>query len=1168
MNKIIDDYIVNNKLTKDELKYLDFLKEDLTNHQSNLEILKFFSQKGEFSTANKIFENSIPSIKNNPSLFYPIALIKMSLELNEEAYTYFLKYFESVNPDNEAKFNYGVLLGKLNKFDQAIEVFNGLKNEDPDNAKVFSRLGELYFKMQKFDKSEEAYKTSIQLDSKNADVYYNLGSLQERKRIFFSAIDYYSKSLQYNENHVQARWNRSLLYLREGNYIDGFKDFEVRLKRSEIIRNDLSYPDWQGEDLSGKTVLVYGEQGYGDFIQYSRFIKILKKKNVVVILEVKSEMLELAESIKGVDYFHLKDTQVKHKIDFKVALMSLPYFLDIDIYKLENDCPYIFPKEDRVSEIKQRFKNFKYKVGFVWTGNKWPPGNNIRHTKLSFFTELAEKFPEITFLSLQMSEDKQDIDDLTQSNVIDITDEIQNFNDTAAILKNLDLLITIDTSVAHLGGALGVNTWILLSQLPDWRWFPGKKYSLWYPGLKQYRQTPRGQWEELFKELKIDLAKKPYEWKGEFDFSHIELRIRNCIKENKRQEVSKLLERHPDVVTNNYKLCTRLGEFFYINNDIKNGQEYFEKSIEFKKVDFKSLYKYIVFLLREKNFNRSKELLEIAVDMFPAEAEFYYLKALQLHFMNKHQESMFYFEKGSSKTLKPFSSVEELKKTMENNLIKKTPKLTLSMIIKNEEKFLEDCLKSVVDLADEIVIVDTGSTDRSLEIAEKYSAKIFHFEWINNFAAARNYALQHSTGNWILYLDADERLTPESVSELKKVISTDKKRGIYCNVISYSKVAGNTNKMKYTRLFKNSDNIKFDGRVHEQIEKSLKQNGYTFLDSKIDIQHLGYDQNEEIYRQKAQRNLDLLLIDYNRDKKSYTAFQIGQTHIILGNSNESVKYFKEVLADPEIDSSYRLQAARFLGAYYCENNELELAVKFVEVGLKINPQHHLLNVVLAEIFLKNGNRENAEKYFLIAYETNRELLAGEINSTLDYAIESKRIILRGIQFALFTGSKKLFYEMKREGNLGLKDKKLVSIINQLECLFDIEICKKVTELDSSIGEVISSEMILNCINYNQNLSERETLLRKFDDLYKKEPNYKKYFADILFNQGKHQDAEERYSELHKEFREDPEIFLKLIAVNFNLGNREEIIKLLDTGMELYKNYPAVIEQISNIRMKI
>jgi glycosyltransferase involved in cell wall biosynthesis len=195
------------------------------------------------------------------------------------------------------------------------------------------------------------------------------------------------------------------------------------------------------------------------------------------------------------------------------------------------------------------------------------------------------------------------------------------------------------------------------------------------------------------------------------------------------------------------------------------------------------------------------------------------------------------------------------------------------MIVKNEEKYLEDCLRSVESVVDEIVIVDTGSSDRTLDIAQKYKAKIFHFDWVNDFSAARNFALEKSTGDWILYLDADERLREKDKKKIKTLLLGSNKRSAFSLVVnSINEVNNRAEKMNYVRLFPNNPKIKFEGAAHEQIVPSLLKNNYKIVITGIEIIHLGYNISKEELQRKAERNLSILLEDYKNKKSSYVAF--------------------------------------------------------------------------------------------------------------------------------------------------------------------------------------------------------------------------------------------------------------------------------------------------------
>lgn len=342
------------------------------------------------------------------------------------------------------------------------------------------------------------------------------------------------------------------------------------------------------------------------------------------------------------------------------------------------------------------------------------------------------------------------------------------------------------------------------------------------------------------------------------------------------------------------------------------------------------------------------------------------------------------------------------------------PRLTLSMIVKNEEKHLAGCFDSVKDLVDEIIITDTGSTDRTIEIAKEYGAKIYHFDWINDFSAARNYALKQSTGDWIIYLDADERLSQKSIGEVRKIIARKTDEAYQCSVNSIDEINNVPHFISYPRLFRNNPKLKFTGRVHEQIIPSLQKLNYKFKNSGIEIIHLGYNVTADIIKEKARRNLDLLLKDYAENKSAYGAFQIGQTYNALGDRNNAYIYFNEMVGiNDECPISYKAHAYRFMASCKLKENKFDEALQFGNEGLKIDKTQPLLNVILAKIHQKRNDDKSSLFYAQKAYEYNHELVMGK-SKDFDFTQDEFNLILFGLQISsIFKNKQSAGYFLSR-----------------------------------------------------------------------------------------------------------------------------------------------------------
>lgn len=322
--------------------------------------------------------------------------------------------------------------------------------------------------------------------------------------------------------------------------------------------------------------------------------------------------------------------------------------------------------------------------------------------------------------------------------------------------------------------------------------------------------------------------------------------------------------------------------------------------------------------------------------------------------------------------------------------------LTLSMIVKNEEKYLKECLESVKGVVDDIVIVDTGSTDNTISIATKFNARILRFDWINDFSAARNYALKNSAGNWILYLDADERLDPTSINELKKIIQTSENAGYYCTVKSVDDENGRDHTIRYVRLFKNNSGIKFTGKVHEQIVPSLEINNYCLYHSSIQINHIGYNVSKDEKEKKAVRNLELLQKDYEQEEAPYIAFQLGQTYYILNRLPEAEKFFKIAAENKDIPNNLKAESLAYLAHIMHINFETESAEAYLSKAIDLNAKQAYYYLLLSKISLRKQDYTKAKFYCQKANELNKSNMSNLKTNAQTVLINPREILYFGL----------------------------------------------------------------------------------------------------------------------------------------------------------------------------
>ncbi len=490
--------------------------------------------------------------------------------------------------------------------------------------------------------------------------------------------------------------------------------------------------------------------------------------------------------------------------------------------------------------------------------------------------------------------------------------------------------------------------------------------------------------------------------------------------------------------------------------------------------------------------------------------------------------------------------------------------LTLSMIVKNEEKHLAECLNSVKDIVDEIVIVDTGSDDNTMKIAKEYGARIYNYKWGNDFSAARNYALNKSSGSWILYLDADERLTPASVKELKKIIGNKAERAYYCTIHNIDEVRNRPSVMKYVRLFPHSPQIKFTGKVHEQIEPSLLENNYKVYESRIEIIHVGYSLPETELKNKAKRNLELLLDEYDILKSSYIAYQLGQTYGILEMDDKASEYLSISLKDEKLKKEYRSLAFRYLSVKEAERRNWDKALDFINKSLKCDPRQPLPLLILAKIKAHQGDIKSAEECCLKAYEANKEFLGREKNSFQVMLLDEGVIVRECMNIALLINNINLFnfffneIEISKNGEPG-KYFKLVEMLLNNRPVIDDGVCIEEISFENI-------DLIINLLNKYTG-SGKESLFSSLNNNFPDNPYIKLNFGLYLSEQNRFSEAAEQL-ECSYSLKKDPSIIFYLVSNYLQSYDFEKIMPIIEKAEAEYQKQPEISARLKLLKQKV
>lgn len=422
----------------------------------------------------------------------------------QEAETIYKKVLE-ISPNNaDAHHLLGLIAYQNNDLGGAIKEIKKAIKLKPNIDIFHFNLGTVYDSIGKENESLEQYKKSIKIGTdfeKAYLAYYNLAIDFKNKSKFYDSLRYYSKAIELKPDFAEAHWNKSLVLLLLDNFKEGFKEFEYRFKKEDSTdKRKFNIPKWDGSSLNNKKILMISEQGFGDNIQFIRYTKILKKLGAYIILECKKDLIRLFKNIKEIDRIIEKGEPILNVgADYYIHLMSLPCILKTDLNNIPNKIPYLKSNQPLSNDLKEKLNTKNLRIGIAWAGNPNQADDKTRSTKFKYFQTL--KMPGIQLFSLQMNNSE-----LNDPDIIDLKDDINDFLDTSSIINNLDLIISVDTSVAHLAGAMGKPIWTLLSYIPDWRWLLKTKNSPWYPEMRLFRQQKKGDWNSVFEEIKQELG--------------------------------------------------------------------------------------------------------------------------------------------------------------------------------------------------------------------------------------------------------------------------------------------------------------------------------------------------------------------------------------------------------------------------------------------------------------------------------------------------------------------------------------------------------------------------------------------------------------------------------------------------------------------------------------
>ena len=470
------------------------LKKSIKNHlQGKIDKAELGYKKIIKAEPNNILANNNLASLMNVKKKYKEALILLDNILNLKP-----NFIDALN-------NKGISLMGLNNYEEAIEIYNKLLELKPDFLKAIINKANCLKLTGYQEEALRYYKKVTDIEPKNIEAIFNSAICYFELNEFKDAEKLYNKAINLKPDFIDANFGLSIIKLLNGNYEDGLALYEWRKKRSSFKRYDFynSKTEWLGdEDLNNKTIFITREQALGDYIQYCRYFKLIEKMGAKIILDVPEQLISMINNM-GINYTTF-DSIKKTKFDYYCPIASLPYAFKTTLKTIPNEVPYLFTPKNKKNFWEKKLNKNKIKIGLKWSGNPKYSDDKNRSTTLDKFLPLFELPYEFHSLHIEYTPS----DEKTMINISNLfchKNEIVGLDNTAGLIEAMDLVISVDTGIVQLCGALGKKFWNLLPYTSDHRWMLKRNDSPWFPTAKLYRQEKKNDWDKVISKVKKDL---------------------------------------------------------------------------------------------------------------------------------------------------------------------------------------------------------------------------------------------------------------------------------------------------------------------------------------------------------------------------------------------------------------------------------------------------------------------------------------------------------------------------------------------------------------------------------------------------------------------------------------------------------------------------------------
>ncbi len=451
------------------------------------------AKAGESNAALRLFDEARALVSDNPVVNYNAGLVQQQTGSVEAAVTAYRAAIGTQPEFTEAWINLSHALKQLGRYKEALETGERAIHLDAGNSSAWLAKGNALRGLRELAQAVETFRRGTEAVSENRELKVSLANTMRELGQVPEAIQLLRETIAEHSEFAEAHRDLAHALLLNGDYREGWHENRWRwgtgslkgAKRHQLI------PEWRGQSLTGKTILLWDEQGFGDAIQFVRFVPWAAEMGAEVVLEIQPELVRLFETVAGASAVLTRGESLP-EVDYQSSLLDLPDVFCTEPPSIPNDMPYLHAGQATKFAASDRLR-----VGLCWAGN--PSHDNDRNRSLDFtLLKPLLEMPGIDYFSLQVGSKAGEI---AAEPKLQQPGRFCDFLDTAKFVVTLDLVITVDSSVAHVSGALGQAVWVLLPNAPDWRWSVDGKSTRWYPNTRLFRQPKGGDWESVIKKI-------------------------------------------------------------------------------------------------------------------------------------------------------------------------------------------------------------------------------------------------------------------------------------------------------------------------------------------------------------------------------------------------------------------------------------------------------------------------------------------------------------------------------------------------------------------------------------------------------------------------------------------------------------------------------------------